>query len=69
MDLLIVIVYVYVAIWVGAVASARKRDGASWFFISLLTTPLLALIFLTALQEMRAICRCRLIRSDSAERL
>lgn len=38
--------WVFLAILVGAVASARQRSGLVWFLVSLLLSPVLGLLFL-----------------------
>jgi hypothetical protein len=46
MTLLIVIIWFVVSIFVGIAASSRGRSAFGWFLISLLLSPVLALLFL-----------------------
>jgi ABC-type sulfate transport system permease component len=44
----VVVVYLIISIAVGSAAKARGRDGFGWFLLSLIVSPILALLLLIA---------------------
>ena len=53
-ELVILIVWVIVSIIVGIAANARGRNGVGWFFVSILLSPVLALLLLLVFPPLKA---------------
>ena len=51
MGIFVFIVWIVFSIMVTAVASAKGRSGCAWFFISLIISPLLAIIVIACLGD------------------
>lgn len=52
--ILVSIIWTCLALVVGAVAKTRERSGFGWFVLAFLISPLLALIFVLVLRDLRA---------------
>jgi len=51
--LAVVVVWVTVSIIVGVAANSRGRNGVGWFFVSLLLSPIIALLLLLVFPPIR----------------
>jgi hypothetical protein len=51
--MIIIIFWLILSVVIGVVASNRGRSGIGWFFLSMLISPVLALLFLIACRDLR----------------
>lgn len=52
---MLIVLWILVSVLVGFVASAKGRSAVGWFFISLMFSPLIALLALCAVPDKRSV--------------